>query len=404
MLLSKIQSAFIAILSGVVFGMPGYVSAEPVALGQIEHIHGITVNPDDTSKLFLATHKGFFSATMSGFAERASVFNADMMSFAVDARNPRRLYSSGHPEGGGNLGVMASRDGGSTWKHISDGADGPVDFHALTISPMNSKVLYGTQNGLQKSTDSGVNWRVIGKKPEKLFALAASATNKSMLYAATMNGFMTSRDEGKSWQAGFVYKKPATMVHVTPQGRLYVFVYGVGLLTAMESDLNWETLSANFQDRALMSFAIDPKDPNRLFGVTDTRTVMASKDGGKRWSSFEGFDTSTPETIRKGKALFVDNCQACHGVNGIGERPDKPDARDEFGFVAPALNDDAHGWHHPDTQLVATILNGSPRNKRMIAWKESLSTQEVETIVTYIKSLWSFRSLACQGAKHVSCM
>jgi len=401
---AKLRATVIGLLALAAIEFPHSAFAEPVPLGQIEHIHGLTVNPSDSSKLFLATHYGFFSASMDGFAEPASVFKADMMSFAVDPANPRKLFSSGHPEKGGNLGVMASRDGGSSWKRLSNGAKGPVDFHALTVSPMNSDILYGIHAGLQKSTDGGVNWRIIGKAPEKLFSLAASATSKSVLYAATMKGLMISRDDGTSWQPGFVLQKPTTLVHATPEGRLYVFVYGTGLLTATETDLTWKTISSRFQDRALMSFAIDPKDPNRLFSVTDTGTVMASKDGGKRWSSFEGFNTSTPEAIRKGETLYAENCQECHGVRGIGERPGEPNAKDDFGFVAPALNDDAHGWHHPDRQLAETILNGSPRNERMIAWKENLSRQDAQDIVTYIKSLWSFRSLACQGAKHMACM
>jgi len=384
--------------------VPQSAYAEPVPLGQIEHIHGITVSPLAPSTLFLATHKGYFSATTDGLAERASVFDADMMSFVVDPQNSRILYSSGHPAQGGNIGVMTSTDGGGTWKHLSDGAGGPVDFHAMTISPINSKVLYGVYKGLQKSVDGGRTWRVAGTVPNKLFALASSAKDPSTLYAGTMNGLMISRDDGATWTPGFVFKKPVTMVHVTPEGRLFVFVYGAGLLHATEPDLAWKTLSGDFQDRAIMSFAIDPKHANRLFGVSDTGTVMASKDGGTQWTSFEGLDASTPETISQGEALYVENCQACHGVNGIGERPGEPNAKDDFGFVAPALNDDAHGWHHPDKQLVETILNGSPRNARMIAWKKTLSLQEAEKIVTYIKSLWSFRSLACQGAKHMACM
>jgi len=402
--LAKTQTAILGLLSMIAVGLPESGNAEPVPLAQVEHVHGITVNPFDSSKLLLATHYGLFSATTEGLAERASVFNADMMSFAVDPANPRRLFSSGHPEKGGNLGVMASKDGGSTWQHLSDGADGPVDFHALTVSPMNSKILYGIHKGLQKSTDGGVSWQIIGKAPEKLFSLAASATSSSTLYAGTMKGLMVSQDDGTTWQPGFVLQKPTTMVQVTSEGRLYVFVYGTGLLTATESDLNWKTVSSAFQDRALMSFALDKKDANRVFAVTDTGTVMASKDGGKHWTSFEGLDSSTPGTIREGQALYVENCQECHGVKGIGERPGEPNAKDDFGFVAPALNDDAHGWHHPDKQLAETILNGSPRNERMVAFKETLSEKEAKTIVTYIKSLWSFRSLACQGAKHMACM
>lgn len=401
---SKVQVAIFGLLVLASYGLPQPVVAEPLQLGQIEHVHGLTVNPFDSSKLLLATHQGLFSATAEGLAERASGFNADMMSLAVDPANPRKLFASGHPQRGGNFGLMKSEDSGSTWKHLSNGANGPVDFHAMTISPINSQVLYGAYKGLQKSQDGGVNWRVIGKEPDKLFSLAASATNPTTLYAATMNGLKISTDEGRNWQPGLMVQKPTTMVHVTPQGRLLAFVYGVGLITAVETNLTWKTLSSDFQDRVLMSFAIDPKNPERFFGVTDTGTVMASKDGGKRWTSFEGMDSATLDVIDKGEKLYVENCQVCHGIKGIGERPNEPNAKDDFGFVAPALNDDAHGWHHSDKQLVETILNGSPRNERMIAWKGSLTREDAKRLVTYIKSLWSFRSLACQGTKHMACM
>jgi mono/diheme cytochrome c family protein len=83
----------------------------------------------------------------------------------------------------------------------------------------------------------------------------------------------------------------------------------------------------------------------------------------------------------------------------------KPSARDENSSrLAPALNDDAHGWHHADDQFMATILSGSPRNKRMAAWKDNGLTQDnARNLVAYIKSLWSFRSLVCQGGRYIRC-
>jgi mono/diheme cytochrome c family protein len=91
-------------------------------------------------------------------------------------------------------------------------------------------------------------------------------------------------------------------------------------------------------------------------------------------------------------------------VRGVGENPEDMHAKDEFGFVAPPMDDSAHAWHHADFDLVKTILDGSPRNRRMAPWRESLSRDDAEDLVAYIKSLWNFRSLACQGARHMRCM
>lgn len=402
--LSDHLSAIMSLLFAFLILAPGPVAAEPKALWQIEHVHGIAMDPDITTGLLLATHTGLFSATQDGSVDRVSETSADMMSFATDPNNPKRLFASGHPENDGNIGVMISEDAGKTWARIADGVDGPVDFHSLTISPMDSDVLYGNYKGLQKSKDGGLTWQKIGNVPEGTFSIAASATNRPTLYAASIQGFFISRNEGKTWEAGMIAKKPATMVHVTPQGTIYLFVYGMGLLTASEPNLTWSSLSQDFQDRALMSLVLDPENSDRLFAVADTGTVMASNDGGVNWRSFEGFDYATRDVISRGEKLYVDNCQQCHGVRGIGERPEDPNAKDEYGFVAPALNDDAHGWHHSDQQIAATILNGSPRNERMIAWNQILSEEDAKSLVAYIKSLWNFRSTACQGSKHMACM
>ena len=379
-------------------------NAEPVPLDRIKHIHGIAADPGDPSRLLLATHNGVFVATSDGLATRVSELNSDLMSLAVDPGNPRKLYASGHPAGGGNLGVMASDDGGVTWRHISDGVDGPVDFHALAVSPIDPDVLYGVYKDLQVSSDGGMTWNRVAKAPEKLFALAASAIDENTLYAATKKGLLVSRDGGKSWAPASFDQRSATMVHVTPQGRLFVFVFGTGLITREESQASWKTIAAEFQDRVLTGLVVDPNDRDRVYALADTGAIMTSKDGGRTWTSFEGSEKATAQAIRKGERLFSENCQQCHGVRGVGERPGDPYAKDEYGFVAPALNDDAHGWHHPDRQLIEMILNGSSRNERMIAWNEALSRDDAENLVTYIKSLWSFRSLACQGGRHMTCM
>ncbi len=395
-----LRAGLLMAIAGVSFA----ANAEPVPLDRIKHIHGIAVDPVQPSRLLLATHHGVFAATSDGFATRISTLDADLMSLAVDPRNARKFYASGHPAGGGNLGVMASDDGGVTWRHISDGVGGPVDFHALAVSPIDPNLLYGVYKGLQVSRDGGFNWNRVGKAPEKLFALAASAIDANTLYAATMAGLSVSRDGGQSWAAEASIRRPATMVRVTPQGRLFVFVYGTGLITAAESQLTWKTIARDFQDRVLMALVADPHDQDRFYARTDTGALMTSRDGGGTWTSFEGSERATAQAIRAGARLFAENCQQCHGVQGVGERPEDPAAKDAYGFVAPALNDDAHAWHHPDRQLINMILNGSSRNERMIAWKAALSREDAENLVAYIKSLWNFRSLACQGGRHMLCM
>ena len=111
------------------------------------------------------------------------------------------------------------------------------------------------------------------------------------------------------------------------------------------------------------------------------------------------------EEVEKGRVLYKDYCQACHGSAGIGEPPIPIGVRRLDYIVAIPLNESSHAWHHGDDNLVQTILHGNQRSKlRMPVWNGILSEAQARDLVAYIKTFWSDRILACQGPKHMSCM
>ena len=382
----------------------GTASAETVPLDRIEHIHGLSVDAERPKRLYLATHSGLFLTSPNGTATRVGGSQDDLMSFAADPNDANVFYASGHPPGGGNLGVLVSRDRGWTWERLAAGVGGPIDFHAMDVSRANPEVIYGMYQGLQVSRDAGRTWRVVGQLPKDTFDLAASAQDPDEVYAAARGGLYVSEDGGRSWSPATMQRRPATMVHVAEGGQVYAFIYGVGLLAGGGKTQSWELRSDRFADRYLTHMASDPSNPEVLHVISDTGAILTSRDGGRTWVSYAGHDRESPERLAAGAQLYGKLCQSCHGAKGVGERPGDPSARDEYGFVAPALDDSAHGWHHGDEGLVRTILKGSPRNPRMMPFEEMVSEDEARDLVAYLKSLWSFRSLACQGARHMRCM
>lgn len=134
----------------------------------------------------MATHYGMYAAAPDGKARQVSTTSEDFMGFTAVPGNREILFASGHPALGGNLGFIASEDGGASWTQVSEGAGGPVDFHALTVSAADPQVLYGYFHGIQISTDGGKTWAKAGPAPEKLIDLAASATDANTLYAGTI--------------------------------------------------------------------------------------------------------------------------------------------------------------------------------------------------------------------------
>lgn len=251
------------------------------------HIHGLAYSPaGDASTLLIATHHGLFAVKPDGAAQRLSPVH-DFMGFTTDPSDPDRLIGSGHPAEGGNSGFLESRDGGATWVKVSDGAGGPVDFHALSVSRANPKALYGVYRGIQLSEDGGASWQVTGRIPAKLIGLAASARRPERIFAATAGGLLVSEDRGASFQLAGFGGETLSAIAVAPDGEAYAFVVGRGLMRASEDNLSeWELLNTEFGDSVPLHLAFHPARNGRMALATTSSEVLESLDGGKTWWPF----------------------------------------------------------------------------------------------------------------------
>ena len=88
-------------------------------------------------------------------ATRISDNQNDYMGFTPHPSDSNVFYASGHPASGGNTGFAVSEDGGRTWRQLSKGVRGPVDFHRMDVSRADPGVIYGVYRGLQVSRDGG---------------------------------------------------------------------------------------------------------------------------------------------------------------------------------------------------------------------------------------------------------
>ena len=250
------------------------------------HYHGVAVDARDGSRVFLATHHGVFVVTPDGRATRISQDTNDYMGFTPHPSDVEVLYASGHPVGGGNLGFITSADGGRTWRQLSKGVRGPVDFHQMDVSKADPQIIYGTFGGIQVSRDGGENWTIAAPLPNDVIDLAASAVDGDRLYASTRGGLLYSSDGGRSWAAAHPGQLPATMVQTGHEGELYAFVVGLGLIRTREPNLDWEVLSNVFGKRYVMHLAVDPNSAKRIYVVTQKNDLLFSTDGGRAWAEY----------------------------------------------------------------------------------------------------------------------
>ncbi len=267
--------------------VPGFASAESLSeLAQRTHFHGIAFARPGTTELLLATHHGLFAVGKDGNVKQASSVQ-DYMGFSASPTDPLTYFASGHPQTGGNSGFLKSVDGGANWSKISDGLNGPVDFHQMDVSLADPHTIYGGYRQLQVSHNDGKTWAKAGPLPDQLIAIAASSRSVDRVYAATKAGLLISDDGGGSWTPLAFAGEAVSMVRTGPKGEIYTFVLGKGLLRGGEQDpATWKPLSNNFGEAIPLHMAINSADESWLALTTQDNAVLESHDGGSSWQPF----------------------------------------------------------------------------------------------------------------------
>ena len=96
-----------------------------------------------------------------------------------------------------------------------------------------------------------------------------------------------------------------------------------------------------------------------------------------------------PVILGAGEKLFQTNCAVCHGIKAQGNGEDWNKPNTDGKSPPPPLNGTAHAWHHPVGALMKTIRNGTmPIGGTMPAWKNTLSNEEIFSIIVWFSSLW----------------
>lgn len=281
---------FLAVAVVIALGVFYAAKNQPVeTVDSITHGHGLAVDVLDSSKVYIATHHGLLLFQEGAGLSQVGNAKDDYMGFSAHPAQAHILYSSGHPSLGGNIGVQKSEDGGVTWKKISDGIGGPVDFHAMTISPADPNSLYGWYRGnLQKSTDGGISWQVVNDEIVAL-QLVADSKDPNTVYAAGAagEGILVTRDGGTSWSvlSPDLASGQVAAIAVDPSDPNHILVYSEslgGLAQSADQGATWKKINEPF-DGTVFFTAFSPKDPRTVYALTHVNSLYKSGDGGETW-------------------------------------------------------------------------------------------------------------------------
>lgn len=302
-ILALIIAGVVILLAVVAFALRSGNSAEagfePVDSIEHEyspnHIHGIGFEPE-TERLYLASHYGLF-VLENGQMHQAGDERSDLMGFSMNPTDPSVLFASGHPQGGGNLGVLRSDDEGLNFEQTFTGVTNEiVDFHSMTISPADPDWFYGAFMGqIYRSEDGGRNF--VAMEPDGLPGsglcwgvpcLAAGNESPQTVYAGTSQGLMISTDGGESWAPNGADLGQVAAVTVDPEtpGRIIAYTEAMGLAESLDGGESWESRQGDMpvvDGGVAFAISLDPTDPDRIFVATMNNDVFETTDRGQTW-------------------------------------------------------------------------------------------------------------------------
>lgn len=241
------------------------------------HIHGMTVDAE-TEDVLLATHDGLFNVSDRPATKIGPT--VDLMGFT--ATEAGDFYASGHPGPGMDMpnpvGLIESTDGGRSWTALS--REGESDFHALTTSN-GSVVAFDGTDGTVRTSEDGEAWESSSTDLQP-FHLAGSPLSEVVL-ATTEEGLQRSTDTGSTWtnvpEAPVLmfttFANAETAVGITPDGQVHV---------SNDAGLTW-TDTGSMQGQPDAIAAAESTGEDLKVWVATQENVQLSNDGGKTFAA-----------------------------------------------------------------------------------------------------------------------
>lgn len=318
----------------------------------------ISVDPEQSSRLYAATQRGVYQSEDSG----ATWFKSDYglggvlpTSLAVSPFDPQTVYAA-------TLGadIVKTTDGGQTWQKIdipwmewtSNLATDPfIDGRLYEGGSCLGDILISSDGGSTYHTirltlpvtytGSAICANSVVPDPHRPgHILAGVAIPRGTRHSDWHGGIYISENYGEQWEWVEVAHviSPVTTIVYDPNHPLIVYTGTEGgeLLRSEDGGATWHTVSSYTGTQTITAIAIHPHNSQFIFisGREDPNAIWASTDGGNTWHRLTNqpttgpvwalkFALTTPPTLYAGTMSdglwrTTDNGQTWSVANGLG--------------------------------------------------------------------------------------
>lgn len=264
-------------------------------------INALEIHPQNSNRLVMGTERlGVMVSDDAGETFRASndgFYHRQILALALDNESPGRVLAvlANAPEP-----VLATEDGGHTWRPLGPGlqTEGLLRVYATPdgwwaaldrgglMRYDNSKaawVRFGTAIGGAAARRDRRGRLVPSRGPALLENLVLDmAFSRERWFAATPEGLLVSKDNGKTWEQ-FKFAPlnlPVSSVRVSPDGKQLWIVSLRGMVFSQDGGENWTWHDLPFESGGALK--LDVADAQTLL-ATARRGLYISRDGGKTW-------------------------------------------------------------------------------------------------------------------------
>jgi photosystem II stability/assembly factor-like uncharacterized protein len=256
--------------------------------------HSLLVDPADPRKLVLGTHVGLYVSSDGGRRWRFDALRGkDAMNLARPAGDT--VWLAGH-----NV-FKKSVDGGETWTDVRPSGLPGLDIHGFAVDPRNPQKLYAAVagQGLYRSDDGGDSFALASEQVGgAVFALAVMPDGR-ILAGDLQQGLLESRDRGGSWMRRLQAQVVGLAVNRRDPQR--VLATGSGIALSTNGGRTWRSVF-DLPDGA-GPVAWSKSNPTLAYVVGFDRTLYRSSDGGASWQPVGGELTAMLQYVLAACAL-----------------------------------------------------------------------------------------------------